>query len=210
MRVQSLDARRFAGLSGLAVAVLFGAGSAIWGLDMPAGGASADEVVGFYRDTADRIVVGATLSLLAVAAFLLFAAALRQVLVEAGADEFLATTAFGGAVLSMAAGIGAESINMVGALRARDDELSGDLASSLFEVSQILGSYASGIGLGVFAAASAAAALRTGAVLPRWLALVLLIAGVALLTPLSRIAVLPGSALVAITLALGVALLRDD
>jgi len=57
--------------------------------------------------------------------------------------------------------------------------------------------------------ASAAAALRIGAVLPRWLALALLIAGVALLTPLSRIAVLPGAALVAITLAIGVALLRD-
>ena len=138
MRAQELTARRFAVWSGIAVAVLFGVGSAIWGLDMPEDGTPVVEVLEFYRETADQIVVGGSLSLLAIACFVLFAAAVRQVLIEAGGEEFLATTAFGGAVLAMAAGIGAETINLVAALRARDAELNEPLAQSLFEISQIL------------------------------------------------------------------------
>jgi hypothetical protein len=201
-------ARRYAALSGIAVAVLFGTGSAIWGLDMPAAGAPTAEIVDFYRDTSGRIVAGATLSLLAIAAFVLFAAALRQVLLEAGGNDVLATTAFGGAVLGMAAGLGAETINLVGALRARDGELDGALAQSLFEISQILGSTASGLGLGVFALATAASVLRIGVVLPRWVGISLAVVGVALLTPVSSIAEVPGALLVAVTLTIGVQLLR--
>ena len=120
MRAREPTAERYAVWSGLAVAVLFGVGSAIWGLDMPEDGTPVVNIVDFYRETADRIVMGGSLSLLAIACFLLFAGALRQVLIEAGGEEFLATTAFGGAVLAMAAGIGAESINLVAALRARE------------------------------------------------------------------------------------------
>ena len=68
MRDRALDARRVAALSSLAFALLFGVGSGIWGLDMPSGGTPAAEVVDFYRETADRIVIGASLSLLAIAA----------------------------------------------------------------------------------------------------------------------------------------------
>jgi hypothetical protein len=205
--VRSLEARRYGGLSGLAVVVLFGVGSAIWGLDMPEDGTPVAEVADFYRETSDRIVIGASLSLLAIGAFVLFAAAVRSVLAEAEGDDLLATTAFGGALLGMAAGLGAETINMVAALRARDDELSDALAQSLFEISQILGSTATGLGLGVFALATAAAALRTGLVLPRWLAVVTGVIGISLLTPLSHVNVLPGAAMVLIALLIAVAFL---
>ncbi len=201
-------ARRYAGLSGLAFVVLFGAGNAIWALEMPEDGTPAAEVAGFYRDAADRIVVGGSLSLLGVAAFLLFAAALRQVLIDAGGDELLATAALGGALLGMAAGLGAETINLVAALRARDAELSDTLAQSLFEVSLILGSTGAGVGIGVFALATAAVALRSGVVLPRWVAVVTLVAGVALLTPLSHVNVVSGGALLLVTLLVSVPLLR--
>ena len=86
----------------------------------------------------------------------------------------LPTAAFGGAVLVAAAGLGAETINLTAALRAREDELGRDLGQALFEISQILGSTASGVGLGVFALATAAAALRGSVVLPRWVSVVLL------------------------------------
>ena len=201
-------ARRYAALSGIAVAVLFGTGSAIWGLDMPAAGAPAAEIVDFYRETSSRIVAGASLSLLAIAAFLLFAAALRQVLLEAGGGDVLATTALAGALLGMAAGLGAETINLAAAQRAGDGELGGALARSLFEISQVLGSTATGVGLGVFALATGASALRSGSVLPRWVGICLAVAGVLLLTPLSSIAEVPGALLVAITLTVGVQLLR--
>jgi hypothetical protein len=201
-------ARRYAGLSGIAFVVLFGAGSALWGLDMPAAGTPVTEILDFYRDTSGRIEAGASLSLLGVAAFLLFAAAVRRVLADAGGDDVLATTAFGGALLGLAAGLGAETINMVGALRASDDELSPELAQSLFEISQVLGSTATGVGIGVFALATAAVALRTGLILPRSLAIVTFAVGISLLTPLSRVNVVPGAAMLLITSIIAVVLLK--
>lgn len=175
---------------------------------MPEDGASATRIVEFYRDTADRIVVGASLSLLGIAVFVLFAAALRRALVDAAGegDDLLSTTAFGGALLGMAAGLGAETINMAAALRARQGELSEPLAQSLFEVSHALGSIATGVGLGVLALATAVAALRAGRVLPRWLAIVVLVVGLLSLSPLSQVDWVAGAALVAIAATVAVAL----
>lgn len=208
MNGQSRRARTYAGISGLAFVVLFGVGNALWGFDAPEPGAPATEILAFYGETSDGIVVGATLSLVSIAAFALFAAAVRQVLAEAEGDDVLATTAFGGALLALAAGIGAESINMVGGLRAQDDELSETLAQSLFEISQVLGTTAAAVGIAVFALATAAVALRTRLVLPRWLALVTLIVGLSLLTPAARILEWPGGAMMLVALIIAVSLLR--
>lgn len=188
--------------------MLFGTGNALWGFDAPEVGAPASEILDFYADTSDGIVIGATLSLFSIAAFALFAAAVRRVLAEAEGDDVLATTAFGGALLALAAGLGAESINMVGGLRAEDDELSETLAQSLFEVSQVLGTTAAAVGIAVFALATAAVALRTRLVLPRWLAVAMLIIGLSLLTPAARILEWPGGAMMLIALIIAVALFR--
>src|SRR4051794_23226878 len=115
--------RRVTGLAGIAAAVLFGTGSALWGLDQPDSGASAAEIVRFYTEASGRIVVGANLSLLAVAAGVVFASGARIILRDAEGDDLLANTAFGGVLLMAAAGLGAETINMVGALRAGDGQL---------------------------------------------------------------------------------------
>jgi hypothetical protein len=200
-------AQRYAGVSGLAFVLLFGAGNAIWALGMPSAGTPVAEVVDFYEERADRIVIGGSLSLLSIAVAVVFAAAVRQVLRDAGGDDVLATTAFGGLLLGLAAGVGAESINMVAAQRAQDGELSPDLAQSLFEISQVLGSTAAAVGIGVFALATAAVALRTG-VLPRWVAVVTAVAGVVLLSPLAQVNVLPGALLILIALLVAVPLLR--
>ena len=187
---------------------MFGVGSAIWGLDMPSDGTPVSEVVAWYEDTADRIVIGGSLSLLAIGAFAFFAAAIREVLLEAGADRVLAGAAFAGAGLGLAAGLGAESINLIAAMRAQDGDLTPELAQPLFEISQILGSTASGVGLGVFALATGAAVLRTPGVVPRWTAVLLLAAGVLLLSPLAHIGPLAGTVLIVLGLELGVQLLR--
>ncbi len=207
-RVSRLDARRCAGFSGIAAAALFATGNALWAFDWPEAGAPAAEIADFYRDTSGRIVVGASLSLLAVAAFTLFAAAVRRLLTEAEGDDLLATTAFGGAVLGMAAGVGAETTNMVGALRARDGDLSDPLAQTLWEIARVLGSTAGGVGLGVFALATAAVALRNGAVLPRWLAVITGAVGVLLLTPISYIGEVTGASMVVLALIISAVLLR--
>lgn len=70
--------------------VLFAIGNLLWWpWNGPEAGARATEIVDFYRDTSDRIIVGGSLSLLAIAAFVVFAAALRQVLTDAEGDDFL-------------------------------------------------------------------------------------------------------------------------
>ena len=203
--------QRWAALSGLAFVVLFGVANALWALDTPGLGslpvaeASSAEILGFYREASARIVAGAILSLLAIAVFVMFASALRRVLIEAEGGDVLATTAFGGAILAMAAGLGAETMNMVGAVRAGKATLSKELGQSVFEISQVLGYNAAGVGLGLFFLATATVTLRTGLVLPRWLGLVTGAVGLSLLTPLSRITL--GLGLV-VLLAMAVVLLR--
>ena len=179
--------RRATGLAGIATAVLFGIGNALWAFDQPDSGASAEEIVRFYSEASSRIVVGGSLSLLAVATLVVFASGARTILQDTVGDDFLATAAFGGALLLAVAGLGAETINMVGALRAEDGQLTEELGQAVFEISYVLGFNAAGIGAGVFALSAAAVAVRSGALLPRWLAVLAIVVGVALLTPLSPI-----------------------
>ena len=183
--------RRATGLAGLAVAVLFAAGNALWALDQPKGGASAQKIVSFYSHNSDGIVAGGSISLVAIALFVVFASGLRAILREHEDGDVLATTAFGGALLAMAAGLGAESLNMVGGLRAGEGKLTQSLGQALFEISYVLGYNAAGVGIGIVLVAGAVVALRARALLPRPLALAVLVAGLAFLTPLSRFLLAP-------------------
>jgi hypothetical protein len=192
-----LATRRLTGLAGLTAAVLFGAGNALWAFEQPRAGAPAEEIVVFYGDNATGIVVGASLTLVSIPAFVLFASGVRAILREHERGDLLATTAFGGALLSMAAGLGAETINMVGALRADSGQLTEGLGQALFEISYVLGYNAAGVGIGILALATAAVALRARALLPRWLALLLLVVGLAFITPLSRFLLGPSVLLLA-------------
>jgi len=197
--------RRATGVTGLLVVALFGAGNALWALDQPSGGAPAREVMDFYADGSTRIVVGASLSIVAIALFVVFASGLRAILREHEPEDVLPMAAFGGALLAMAAGFGAEGVNMVGGQRAGDGTLDPDLARSLFEISYVLGYNAAGAGIGLMVMAVAAVALRADAIVPRAVAIALLLLGAAMLTPLS-VVLLPVSVLV--LAAFSVAMLR--
>jgi hypothetical protein len=208
MPQENVRARTYAAIGGLLFVVLFGGGNALWAFEAPETGAPADEVLDFYTGTSDGIIIGATLGLLSIAAFAVFAAAVRRLLADAEGDDVLATTAFGGALLALAAGLGAESINMVGGLRAEDGELSQSLARSLWEISQVFGTIAAAVGIAVFALATAAVALRTRQVLPRWVAVVTLIIGLSLLTPAAWILEWPGGAMMLIALIVSLSVLK--
>ncbi len=185
-------ARRTAGLSGLATALLFLGANAIWALDQPGRDATAPALLGFYDRLAGRIIVGALLSLVAMATLLVFAASLRALLAELEDDTVLADVAFGGALVAAAAGVGAETINMAAALQAQHATLTAPVAQALFDISYVLGYYAGGIGLGCWRSPSPPwrCGMRRS---PRSLALVGIPLGVALLTPLSRYALAPSS-----------------
>jgi len=178
--------------------VLFAVGSGLWSFDQPEVGAPAREVLHFYTDASTEIIVGASLSLLAGALFVLVASGARAILREYEDGDLFATTAFGGALLALAAGLGAETINMVGALRAEDGSLTPELGRALFEISYILGFNGAGVGIGVLLLSVSAVALQARALLPRWLAVALLVVGLAFITPLSRFLLGPSLLLLAV------------
>jgi hypothetical protein len=173
------------------VAFLFGVGNALWVFDQPEAGATVGEITAFYTDTSARIIAGGSLSLLSIALLILFASGVRAILREYEGDDLLATAAFGGAILLVAAGLGAETLNMVGAWRADDGQLTPELGRALFEISFVLGYNGAGVGIGVLLLAIAAVALRARALMPRRLALLLCLVGLAFITPLSRFLLAP-------------------
>jgi hypothetical protein len=177
---------RWAGLSAIGASVVFMAANALWALEQPGRGASGSELLAFYGDLSGRIVAGALLSLIAIAMFVVFASALRSVLIQLEGDELLPDIAFGGALLGLAAGVGAETVNMAAALRADDGELTESLAQALFDTSYVLGYNAAGIGIGLLILVTSGAAWRARALLPAWLAVIGVVLGAALLTPLVR------------------------
>ncbi|MDT7582385.1 MAG: hypothetical protein QOK35_3701, partial [Pseudonocardiales bacterium] len=121
---------RLAPLSGLAFVVLFGIGSGIWAFDQPRRGAAISELVAFYTDTSTRILIGGSLSLISLVFLVWFGSMLRERLLAGGGNETdgLPLVAFGGALLAAAVGVGAETINMAGDLRADDGQLTSGAA----------------------------------------------------------------------------------
>jgi hypothetical protein len=183
--------QRVAGWSGLAVAALFGLGSALW---WPWGdvrpGAAPLAIADLYASSEARILVGGGLSVVALALFVVFAAAVRWLVPEA--RTLSGDIALAGAVVTTVAGLAAETINMGGAVRAADDPI---LAQAMYEIPQVLGGYASSVGVGLFALGVA-----TSNLLPRWSAGVLGVTGVVLLTPVSLFVVeVAGGALVLVS-----------
>jgi hypothetical protein len=177
---------RYAPLSGLAVFVLFAVGNLLWSIDIPATDAPGGERAAVDEDRSTRIIVGASLSILAVVLFVWFSALLRDRLeLELGdRGAGLPMAAFGGAILAFSVGLGAETINMAGAMRAASDGGIGpDAAQAYFDISQVLGFNAAGVGLATLIAATAVASLRGSQILPRALAVPALILALTLLVP---------------------------
>jgi hypothetical protein len=177
---------RYAPLSGLAVFVLFAVGNLLWSIDIPATDAPGGELASFYEDRSTRIIIGASLSIVAVVLFVWFSAVLRDRLeLELGdRGAGLPMAAFGGAILAFTVGLGAETINMAGAMRAASDGgISPDAAQAYFDISQVLGFNAAGVGLATLIAATAVASLRGSQILPRSLAVPALILALTLLVP---------------------------
>lgn len=177
---------RFAPLSGLTAAVLFGTGSAVWALEQPARDAPRGEIVSFYEDTSAQILVGGTISLISLFFLVWFGVVLRERLADAEGPEAsgLPSVAFAGTVLLVAVGLGAETINMAGALSADDGRLTPETAQIYFDVSWAFGAPAAGVAIATVAVPVALIALRTGRLLSPWGAWLGFLLALATLTPL--------------------------
>lgn len=176
---------RLAPLSGVMTVVLFGTGSAIWGFEQPPRDAGTGELISFYEGPSIEILIGGTMSIIAVLFFVWFGAVLRERLVAAEGSERtgLPLVAFAGTVITAAVGLGAETINMAGALSAEDGQLTADTAQIYFDVSYALGAPSAGVGIAMVAVPTALIALRTGRPIRSWAAWTALLVGLAALTP---------------------------
>ena len=125
-----LDVQRIAAWSGLAAAALFALGSLLW---WPWGelrpGATPHAVAQFYSQSQVRILVGGGVSVIALVLFVIFGAAVKQ-LVPAS-RRVIGDIVLAGAVVTTVAGLAAETINMGGALRAANDPI---LAQAMYEI----------------------------------------------------------------------------
>jgi hypothetical protein len=88
--------------------------------------------------------------------------------------------------------------------------VASDLAQSVFEISQALGTTAASVGIAIFGIASAVTCLRMGGVLSGRVSVFVLAIGLSLLTPAARIIVWPGAAMVLLAVTISVALLRAE
>jgi len=168
------DVQRIAGWIGLAAAGLFGLGSLLW---WPWGelrpGATPVAIAEFYSQNPVRILIGGGVSVIALVLFVIFGAAVRQLVPES--RKLTGDIALAGVVVTTVAGLAAETINMGGALRAANDPA---LAQAMYEIPQVFGGYTSAVGVGIFALAVAASSL-----LPRWSAVLVGATGIVLLSP---------------------------
>jgi hypothetical protein len=176
---------RFAPLSGLVAALMFAVGNAIWAFDQPPRDADAERLLSFYEGTSTQIIIGGTISAASVFFLVWFGAVLYQWLTAAEGVQGsgLPLMAFGGAVLTAAVGLGAETINVVGAMRADDGELTAEAAQIYFDVSFMFGYPAAAVAMAVFAAPIALIALRAGRALTGWLAWLVVAVSVVMLIP---------------------------
>ncbi len=177
---------RFAPLSGLIAAILFAAGSALWAFEQPDQDAGSEEIVSFYEQSSSEIMIGGTVSVISLLFLVWFGAVLRERLAaaEGSNGSGLPLVAFAGCVVIAVVGLGAETINMAGALSAGDGQLTPDTAQIYFDVSWAFGAPAAGVAVAMVGLPIGLIALRTGRVLRPWSAWLVILLALVTLTPL--------------------------
>lgn len=185
----SSSLERYAPLSGVVFAVLAVAALGAWGDVIEPGEAAGVRSDAFVADP-QKGLAGAQLLGLAAFALVWFGASLRRVI--GVAHDRLAALAYGGTVTSAALLLAGAATH--GALALRADELGAldaEAAAVVGDVGTLLVGSAAPIGMALVTAATALAALRTGAVLPAWAAWVSVVLSVALVAmPINYVAVL--------------------
>lgn len=178
--------KRIAPLTGVAFVALYVISAILVFGDAPGlADGEVEDIVAYYSDKKDSIVVGTLLVTFSAPLFLWFSGCLRSAIARAeGGSGRLAATAFGGAAAATAVGVSAPLINLMGVLRVDETgSIDPATATALFDISYVLFAAAAQAAAATLLLATAVAALRYRAVLPRWLALVTIPIGVAMLIP---------------------------
>jgi hypothetical protein len=160
------------------------------------------EIVDYYVDNKDSVEAAAFIAMAATALLIFFGAYLRRVLHAAGGEgEMLSLVAFAG-LLVVGVGFAIDTTIAIALAEAADDvdPVAVQALQALWDNDFVP------IALGVllFLWATGLAVIRTG-VLPKWLGWVMLVLGLAALTPLGFVAAI-GSALLVLVLSIWLSL----
>jgi hypothetical protein len=169
--------RRLAPLTGIGFVVLSVFAIIIGLSDSPDFAASEREIVDFYADNKDEILI-ATIAITVSAPFYIwFLGCVRSAIARAeGGTTRLASTAFGAGVASLALWLAGWLINAMGALRLdENDAIGAQTATAYWDIGQILAFAAVAAAAAGLLAATAIASLRYKAILPAWLAYITIV-----------------------------------
>ena len=147
------------------------------------------EVADYYAGNTGRLIAGFYIGALANVFLIWFAGSLRSALRSAeGGEGRLAAVAFGGGVAAAVLFIASDWINLAAVFRADEDgAIDPAVAASLNDVAGGFLGGGAALALGVLVAAAAVIALRSGSILPRWLAWISLALAVLLVSPVGYI-----------------------
>jgi hypothetical protein len=185
---------RLAPLTGILAVALWIVGALILFSDEPGSGASPEEIAAYFEDDASKLLAGAFLFMLGVAAFLWFVGTLRAALARAeGEVGRIAGIAAAGGVATASMLFGMVAPHAAGALQAQNEERGPSPASA--DALAALGDgffVAAEVAAIVLIAATALAVLRNG-VFDRWVGWVsLLLAAWLVIGPIGWLGLLFG------------------
>ncbi|HUQ00483.1 MAG TPA: hypothetical protein VM093_08495 [Aeromicrobium sp.] len=202
--------RRLSPLSGVIFAVLYFAGLLLAMKGSPEFVGKPADIQSYYEGTTNHhVALGGFIAIVATPFWLLFLGNLRSAMGQAeGGAGRLSATAFGAGVAAAATGTAGMFLNTVAALRGdQTGHINAAVATTLFDATQVLVYSATMALLSAFALCVGVAAVRYGAVVPKWLGFIFIILAIPMVLPMISWAVLPLGLL--LTVVLSIALYRQ-
>jgi hypothetical protein len=202
--------KRLSPLSGVIFAALYLIGTYLAMKGSPEFVGKPADIQAYYEgNTHHHIMLGGLIAIIATPFWFLFLGNLRSAMgkAEGGAGR-LSATAFGAGVAGAAAGSAGMFLNIVAAIRAdQNGGIDPATATALFDGTQVLFYSSTMALLSAFSLCVGVAAVRYGAVIPKWLGFVYIVLAIPMVLPMVSWAVLPLGTL--LTVVVSIALYRQ-
>jgi hypothetical protein len=196
--------RRLAPLTGVIFVALYIVGNVLAMKGSPPFVGKPADIQAYYEGDSHRVMLGGLLTIVATPFWLLFLGNLRSAMgaAEGGAGR-LTATAFGAGVAGAVASSAGMFLNTVAAIRAgQRGGIDPAVATTLFDATQVLVYSSTMALLSAFALCVGVAAIRYGAVIPKWLGWVFAVLAIPMVFPMISWAVLPLGLLLTVVLSI--------
>lgn len=176
--------KRLAPLAGVVVVALEVIGGTLAMKGAPAFAAKPAEIMAYFADPASHLMLAMLLLMMAAPFWFIFLGCLYgAVKVKEGGVGRLAATLLASGSAAAAIGVAGDVFMAMASIRASRGTLSPTLATAYFDASNVLSYTGFAVALSAFNLALGLAALRYGAILPKWLGAISIVLAVLLLIP---------------------------